>query len=264
MVKYTIDAVPTTYKGINFRSKLEAQWAVFFELIGLEWEYEPCNLKGWFPDFSVPLWKTCTTLVEVKPVDSFDQNTGSKMAQASPLDVSLWLVGTKAEDWRVGWVSPAGSHSPSEGRLWVPFGIKGASQFWAQAKNAIQWKPPAKRSQPQRAVAPTIVPYVEKPTELQLMIRGKLLEALREGPLNVVEIVAVTDLTKSRVYDGLSHHGHRYFCHAGDRRSGDGGQKWGVARGAELRYLNALKVDTDEEILKRNERIKELLADNLS
>ena len=35
-----IKAIPTKYKGIEFRSKLEAQWAVFFDACEIEWEYE--------------------------------------------------------------------------------------------------------------------------------------------------------------------------------------------------------------------------------
>lgn len=36
----TIKAIQTRYKGYHFRSRLEARWAVFFDSIGLRWEYE--------------------------------------------------------------------------------------------------------------------------------------------------------------------------------------------------------------------------------
>ena len=32
---------PTKYAGILFRSRLEARWAVFFDALGISWEYEP-------------------------------------------------------------------------------------------------------------------------------------------------------------------------------------------------------------------------------
>ena len=32
---------PTTYKGIDFRSKLEARWAAFFDTFRVDWAYEP-------------------------------------------------------------------------------------------------------------------------------------------------------------------------------------------------------------------------------
>ena len=31
---YTIDSIPTVYKGRNYRSRLEAKWAAFFDLCG--------------------------------------------------------------------------------------------------------------------------------------------------------------------------------------------------------------------------------------
>ena len=36
-----IKAIETVYKGYKFRSRLEARWAVFFDALGVEWEYEP-------------------------------------------------------------------------------------------------------------------------------------------------------------------------------------------------------------------------------
>jgi hypothetical protein len=35
------NAIPTEYKGVKFRSRLEAKWAIFFDTLGIEWEYEP-------------------------------------------------------------------------------------------------------------------------------------------------------------------------------------------------------------------------------
>jgi hypothetical protein len=59
-------AIPTRYAGVQFRSRLEARWAAFFDLVGWCWEYEPIELDGYIPDFilkfSIPL------LVEVKPI----------------------------------------------------------------------------------------------------------------------------------------------------------------------------------------------------
>jgi len=36
-----IKAIETKYKGYRFRSRLEARWAVFFDFLGIEWDYEP-------------------------------------------------------------------------------------------------------------------------------------------------------------------------------------------------------------------------------
>ena len=49
-------AVETVYKGYRFRSRLEARWAIFFDSLGIKWEYEPegivlSNGKSYLPDF---------------------------------------------------------------------------------------------------------------------------------------------------------------------------------------------------------------------
>lgn len=67
--KLRIKAIETEYKNYRFRSRLEARWAVFFDKIGIKWEYEKegfdLGKSGkylpdfWFPDFGA--W------CEVKP-----------------------------------------------------------------------------------------------------------------------------------------------------------------------------------------------------
>lgn len=61
-------AIPTTFEGVNFRSRLEARWAAMFDLLGWRWTYEPIDLAGYIPDFVVHLAEP--TLVEVKPAMS--------------------------------------------------------------------------------------------------------------------------------------------------------------------------------------------------
>lgn len=63
-----IKAHPTTYAGTRFRSRLEARWAAFFDLAGWRWEYEPCDLVGWVPDF-VLVGARRALPVEVKPIN---------------------------------------------------------------------------------------------------------------------------------------------------------------------------------------------------
>lgn len=64
-----IKAIPTRYKGYHFRSRLEARYAVFFDALGLKWEYEPegfelPNGERYLPDFYLPEQRVW---VEVKP-----------------------------------------------------------------------------------------------------------------------------------------------------------------------------------------------------
>ena len=53
-----IKAIETVYNGYRFRSRLEARWAVFFDALGVKYEYEKegFDLDGvWYlPDFWLP------------------------------------------------------------------------------------------------------------------------------------------------------------------------------------------------------------------
>lgn len=73
-------AIETLYKGYRFRSRLEARWAVFFDGIGAEWDYELEGfiLEGfaYLPDFFLrirPEWEDAQKFAgagywfEVKP-----------------------------------------------------------------------------------------------------------------------------------------------------------------------------------------------------
>jgi hypothetical protein len=54
----TIKAIETRYAGCHFRSRLEARWAVFFDVLGISWEYKPQGFQlpsCWYlPDFWLP------------------------------------------------------------------------------------------------------------------------------------------------------------------------------------------------------------------
>ncbi len=78
---YTIKAIPTTYAGVQFRSRHEARWAAFFDLAGWKWDYEPFDLDGWAPDFM--LKGRVKALVEVKPTDfSAEESAAYRQARA--------------------------------------------------------------------------------------------------------------------------------------------------------------------------------------
>jgi predicted RNA-binding Zn-ribbon protein involved in translation (DUF1610 family) len=53
-----IKPIETMYKGYRMRSRLEARWAVFFDALGIEWEYEPegygMDKEFYLPDFYLP------------------------------------------------------------------------------------------------------------------------------------------------------------------------------------------------------------------
>lgn len=64
--------IETVYKGYRFRSRLEARWAVFFDVLGIEWEYEPegFDLGGgvrYLPDFKTTSPTGMVAWYEIKP-----------------------------------------------------------------------------------------------------------------------------------------------------------------------------------------------------
>lgn len=60
--RFVFKSMPTYYRGITFRSRLEARWAIIFDEIGIAWEYEPEAFKldlfenefHYLPDFYLP------------------------------------------------------------------------------------------------------------------------------------------------------------------------------------------------------------------
>ena len=58
MANIDFTPIKTVYNGYLFKSKLEAKWAVFFDRIGIGYQYEPEAFAvegGWYtPDFYLP------------------------------------------------------------------------------------------------------------------------------------------------------------------------------------------------------------------
>jgi hypothetical protein len=66
-------SIPTAYNGVNFRSRLEARWAAFFDLLEWRWEYEKeaYKLEGglnYLPDFWLP---DENRFMEIKPEEEY-------------------------------------------------------------------------------------------------------------------------------------------------------------------------------------------------
>jgi hypothetical protein len=93
-----IKPIETKYKGYRFRSRLEARWAVFFDAIGIKWEYEKegYELDGikYLPDFWLPEY---CRWAEVKPVDFTvdEQEKAFRLQMTTGHDV-IMLVGLPA------------------------------------------------------------------------------------------------------------------------------------------------------------------------
>jgi hypothetical protein len=55
-----IAAIETRYGGRHYRSRIEARWVVFLDVLGVEFEYEPEKFlidgEPYIPDFFIPTW----------------------------------------------------------------------------------------------------------------------------------------------------------------------------------------------------------------
>jgi len=96
MINNKLKPIETNYNGYRFRSRLEARWAIYFDIIKAKWEYEieGFNLDkyGYYlPDFYFPeenLW------AEVKPtqLNDIELQKVKELSLESEMDVLL-LVG---------------------------------------------------------------------------------------------------------------------------------------------------------------------------
>lgn len=79
-----IKALPTTYNGVQFRSRTEARWAAYFDLMGVEWRYEDEAYElpsgGYLPDFYLPKHDV---YAEVKGDGGFDLDAIRKVFELS-------------------------------------------------------------------------------------------------------------------------------------------------------------------------------------
>jgi hypothetical protein len=94
-----IQAIPTRYAGCHFRSRLEARWAVFFDALGIRWQYEPEGFVGWNEVFYLPDFHLTdlNVYVEVKGTDEALRADGVKLAscidyESTPLSKAGLLI----------------------------------------------------------------------------------------------------------------------------------------------------------------------------
>lgn len=91
---YTIAAIKTTYRSIEYKSRLEARTAIFFYCLGLNFEYEPKYFEiekdFWYvPDFyleDLRLW------IEIKGPDIYEEarKKAQGLCQMTNQVVEIW------------------------------------------------------------------------------------------------------------------------------------------------------------------------------
>lgn len=171
-----IKSIPTLYKGTHFRSRLEAKWAAWFDLVGWNWIYEPIDLEGWAPDFSIegyrgPIYCEVKPVISGKPSDQFEKASRSAMCEThdvlllgtAPTTVrGMYAIGmcNEADDGylfrvaavkhgcpgvQIGYCSEVGWYGDRITGFYDGFGggmqVDATMRLWGQASNAVQWSP---------------------------------------------------------------------------------------------------------------------------
>lgn len=156
---YTMKSIPTVYAGVKFRSRLEARWAAFFDLRGIEWDYEPIDFDGWAPDFRLKL-AGHDLFAEVKPFDLGDGRLytlphkesrellgsvyGKALAHRNKVWVILLGMGPPSDyPGTVGWLEddPKGRAARRWDDAFRAIATREATELWRRSGNKVQWNP---------------------------------------------------------------------------------------------------------------------------
>ena len=104
--KYNITPIPTKYNGVEFKSRLEARWAVFFDYLNIHWEYEPEGFKldnknnadsYYCPDFLIRTPQGKDMWVEIKPHNIKQSDKFDKFKKLIKLDRVYLLSGQPSD-----------------------------------------------------------------------------------------------------------------------------------------------------------------------
>lgn len=159
------------WRGTQYRSRLEARWAVFFSLLRWAAEYEPLDLSGYIPDFLLRRARRAPVAVECKPfldlddagvpgfcetVDAAwrgeamlvglapDRERGDRVValgwrrgpEPNPDVQPIWSIGYLARGDEGGWTVG------SEPAVLDAAARYEVSMLWGEACNESQWRPP--------------------------------------------------------------------------------------------------------------------------
>lgn len=164
-------AIPTEYRGVTFRSLLEAKWAIMFDLLSVSWNYEPLELgttpgTGYIPDFllDVAVYSRLTVkgpvLAEVRPVVTPDQfrNPINKIAKSGWRGSAVVLgavVWTNDSPWGRetvlgrGHPSVSETHAADGANEWYPIGFHRSQRMFGMGGDDLEaaWREATRRSQ---------------------------------------------------------------------------------------------------------------------
>ena len=135
--------IQTSYRGTLFRSRLEARWAAFFDLLEWRWIYEPDDLGQWAPDFAL-IGLTRPIYVEVKPISAPDEETIIKML-TSPGEHLLVGLGPLGEgcccggSQRIGWFVEHSFHATDDAAL-IRVNFPGLPNSWGLISDIMSYE----------------------------------------------------------------------------------------------------------------------------
>lgn len=165
----TIAAIPTTYAGHAFRSRLEAKWAALFDLLRWEWTYEPFDTGNWIPDFLIQ--GDAPFLVEIGPCVTEADYRAKATKPSAYLDTPTVILGasltmpsdygdvaglivnefrTSPGPWNAHWsgcgqcrrvVIFGDDVTRPCGHPFAAFDHGALSELWGEAGAATQWQP---------------------------------------------------------------------------------------------------------------------------
>lgn len=170
-------AIACEFDGIVFRSRLEARWAMMFNLLGWTYDYEPSiDLDGYIPDFAIRteierapfarLPGSPLVLAEAKPIVMPEDYAApiAKIARSGWEHAAVVLCPTPWEvvgfgyTWAIGMATERVERrdaDPDGYKAWQPVGIshdnrlrlgggRDIRDLWRRVGNKVQWLPPLK------------------------------------------------------------------------------------------------------------------------
>lgn len=123
--------IETVYRGLRFRSRLEARWAVFFDALGIKYVYKPEGYKPdelWYlPDFLLPdldCWfrlpdLDCWIEVKEQPFERGDETYEKARRLAAALRSDVVVFCGQIEPVMGGWCfTGSEEYCPGPSRVW--------------------------------------------------------------------------------------------------------------------------------------------------
>ncbi len=137
------------YKGLEFKTQLEAKWAAFFDLAGWYWWVNPIAIGNWKPDFKVTFkcgHSECggdhTLLIAVLPVSSLESFDGH------PCLTHNYKVVNDNGEWQADGGAAFGnspsvtqwqiSHGAGGGIEDIYFRVQDADKLWVQVESLVK------------------------------------------------------------------------------------------------------------------------------